>query len=468
MVQRAVRLSSAAVLLLIVSSCLGPSAGSAAAAPADSTSRATAAPVSKVLPDQTRMSHWTLPNGLRVVTRSIPKARSAAVTLSFRLGSREDPTTHEGFAELAAQVAYTGRCGDLPSRSMIEMDQLRPGGWSLTVGPHLVEMTEACPLDLLPGVLHQVCQRLKGVAVDDSLVRTSREQVQRRLRRNYDTQPFNTLHYLSGEIAAGRPAEAAMRYASGDGLQSVTARQIREILAARLVPANAVLCVVGNLDRYPLATLIEKEMAGIPPGKAAPPPPWGHEVGGNAALKRPDIDRMMSTVAIITPALTDTLHPYFVAFTVSAAGALRQYWAKFDSTTTTRRFRYSIATDPELARFYPPFNDRLPPMDIWKEFLDRTGEAIADSTSIQSAAEDMLWLTGGPIPPELRERAETDPTVIHTLAQTLAAIESFGDAAFWDAYRVRLMRASSHDLGPLFRWFDDPKRRVVLVIRPGG
>ena len=77
-----------------------------------------------------------------------------------------------------------------------------------------------------------------------------------------------------------------------------------------------------------------------------------------------------------------------------------------------------------------------------------------------------MWLTGGAMPPDLLKRADRDPSVIHTLSTTLAALEAFGDEAFWATYRTRLERAKKLDLGPFVRVYENPKRRVELVLRP--
>ena len=412
------------------------------------------------------MTRWTLANGLRVVTRHLPGAHSAAVTLCYRLGSREDPPEREGRAELAAQAAFTGRCGDVPERTMLELDQLRPGGWSLQVGPHLTELTEACPTALLPGVLHQVCQRLRGVAINDTLVRRCREDVRRRLRDNYDTQPDKTLYFLSGEMASGHSADRAMRYGTGDGLKGITARDVGATLGERLVPANSVVCVVGDLSGLDVRALIDRELGHVPAGKPAPPVAWSHLVPSSARLMRPDLRQPMATVAVIAPALTDTMHPYFTAFTVSMASLLRRTWGNPDPPLTTR-FQFSLSTDPELVRFYPPVtSNNLEADRTFSSMLTQYSDAIVDSASIRIAAENVLWLAGGELPADLFQRALKDPTVIHTLATTLAALEAFGDEAFWTLYRARLARAKTLDLGPFFGLYENPKRRIMLVLRP--
>jgi hypothetical protein len=457
--------TSVHVLSLVVLCAIPFTAALSAAPGAPAAPAAAASPHQTQLKDGTRFSRWTLQNGLRVVTRNVPRARSAAITLCYRLGSREDPVGREGLAEMVAQVAFTGRSGDVPGRSMSELDQLRPGGWSIKVGPHLTELTEACPTEQLPSVFHQVSQRLRGVTVDASLLSRGREAVRRRLSQNYDTQPDKSLYFLSGEMAAGRSAQQAMRYATGDGLGDITLKDLTALLAERLVPANTVLCLVGDLSGLDLTTLVERELSAVPAGKPAPPIRWGKIVPSVAKLTRPDLQKSIGLVAVIAPALTDTMHAYFTAFSISAAGFASRTWGKPDPPLSAR-FQYSISTDPELIRFYPPVSGAIDADRTLSALLDQSGEGIVDSSSVQVAGESMLWLTGGPLPADLFKRALGDPTVIHTLATTLAALEAFGDDEFWTEYRARLVRAASIDLGPYFGWYNDPGRRIVLTLHP--
>jgi hypothetical protein len=116
--------------------------------------------MAETLSDGTKVEHWIMPNGLRVVTRHVPDAHINVVTLCYRLGTLEDPEKQEGLADLCGQVAITARAGDVPQRQLAEIDQVRPSGWGLRVATHITELTEAAPKDVFPGVLHQMCQRL--------------------------------------------------------------------------------------------------------------------------------------------------------------------------------------------------------------------------------------------------------------------------------------------------------------------
>ena len=60
-----------------------------------------------VLADSSVVERWTLANGLRVVTRHIPRARDVAVTVGYRFGMDDDPAERPGLAELVGDLVFT-------------------------------------------------------------------------------------------------------------------------------------------------------------------------------------------------------------------------------------------------------------------------------------------------------------------------------------------------------------------------
>jgi hypothetical protein len=106
------------------------------------------------------------------------------------------------------------------------------------------------------------------------------------------------------------------------------------------------------------------------------------------------------------------------------------------------------------------------PEDVLTQTLEGIAAQVVDSTSVLGASDYLVWLSGGPLTPELAKSAPNDAAIIHTLATTLAAISQFGDEAFWDTYRERLLRAPRLDLRFFFSYFIDPRHQVRMVLRP--
>jgi hypothetical protein len=88
----------------------------ALAGPASRPSPATAAAV--MLADSTLVDRWTLPNGLRVVTRTIRGSGVAAITVGYRFGRNDDPAGRNGLAQLLGELAFMGPAGDIPARTI--------------------------------------------------------------------------------------------------------------------------------------------------------------------------------------------------------------------------------------------------------------------------------------------------------------------------------------------------------------
>ncbi len=419
------------------------------------------------LADGTRIDRWTLRNGLRVVARHVPGARTSAVTLGYRLGMSEDPPKQEGLAELAAQVAFTARAGDVPQRQLGELDQLRPSGWNLKVTPHVTELTEAAPHDLFAGVLHQVGQRLRGFTTSDTHIDEEKVEVRDRFKQNLDANVEGALSTLSEQLSTGQSPERAMRYATGEGLDGVKGPAVRELLRERVVPSNSVLALVGDFDGMDLHTLLDKEVGDIPAGTAQPPIVWGRLASSRGSVTREDLKAPAAVVGIVAPPLTDSTHASFTMFAIAIASVSRTLWAKAESPLS-HRFQFSLATDPELVRFYPPLTQEVPdPGEALLRMLLNGREKIVDTTTQKYAVERALWLAGGPLPADLAPRAASDPTVTNSLSTIHAALELYGDEPFWARYRARIVEAPFIDQRPLFEWFAEPHHQVAFTMKPG-
>lgn len=418
------------------------------------------------LPDSTWVDRWTLPCGMRVVARHLPGVSTVSTTVCYGSGSRSDPSGREGLSELLAEVQLTARAGTIPERQLSELDALRPVGWSFKVSPRITELTEAAPLELFPSVLHQVCLRIRGVTVTETGLKNAMESTRDRLRLGHDTHADRALYFMVDELASGRPSEGALRFATGEGLDGVSIEDVKKQLAQRFAPNQGVLCVIGNFEGIDLHKLIGADLGDLPAAKPAPPIAWGGLASANGAIDRKDLDHPIGIVGIIAPALTDSLHPYFTALAFSAVLNLNRLWGKPEPPLTAR-FQYSVASDPELVRLYPPLRaGTLKPEEALAHSFAQTGPTIIDSTELVKACNSGLWLLGGPLPDELRHRAQDDPTVVHTLATTMAALERYGDAGFWADYRRRFLESPRMDMRPVLAYFIEPSHQASFLFKP--
>jgi predicted Zn-dependent peptidase len=420
-----------------------------------------------LLADSTVVESWVLKNGLRVVTRHLPRASAASVTLAYRAGSADDPSGKEGLASLLAEIVLTAEAGEVPERTRTEMTSLRPLGWSLKTTRHHTAISEAADPKSFPGVLHQVAARLRGVTPTEARLRAAIASVKSDLADDYSKHPERVLYYTVGDLAAGVGKDAIERYGSGKGLERVTLKEVRQRLAAAYVPANAVLAVIGDLSAIDPRRLIEGEFGNIPAGPAPAPRPAPSMAGGNHRLVVRGLDRPFAALGVIAPALTDTLHPAFYLNAMLFGSYLKGRWDRPDPPLSTR-FQYIVLDDPEVVRFYPPVlaSDstsvaeelvyslrEMPPGTIDAEFYSRVRSGVG-------------WLLGGPLPAELIPRIRTDPSSLLTLSASMATRELRGGDAFWSSYRQRLEAEPNPGVDHWREYFLTPANRVELRIAP--
>ena len=435
--------------------------------PAVNSRSALAAPL--ILEDSTATESWVLSNGLKVVTRDLKGAKAVAITVCYRTGSADDPPAREGLAALLAEIAFTSPAGELPERTREEMGSLRPLGWNLKTTWRLTQLSEIAAREKFPGVLHQVALRMRGVTVTPESYHAALATVRRGLAENYSDRVDRALYYRVGELAAGHGQPAVLRYASGAGLQGVTPKEAQERLASLYVPANAILSIAGDLSGVDLHRLLDGEFASIPAGTRLPDAHPAPRRAGTHVMPVSGLTASAGTIGIIAPALTDSLHPSFYLNMLILGSAITTLWGS-PSAPLGSRFQFSILDDPDLARFYPSLSDSTSDSLAVARELHQVFKDVPRLTLDQEAYDRIRrgvgWLLGGPLSPELIQRAKNDPALIYNLSSSMATREMWGGQAFWSAYRRHFEEDPDPGWQAWERYVLSRRNQVLLLLTP--
>ena len=218
------------------------------------------------LDDSTVFESFKLPNGLRVVTRDVPGCRYVDVTVAYDFGQNDEPQGKEGMSALLAELEFYAATAETPERTREEMPSLRPAGWDVAVVPRVTRFSEIAPENLLPGLVHQAADRMRGIHVTPAALKRATNAVRADLDSAYRLNLGLALHHAARAWGT-RGGEAAFgRAATGRGIQGIGVREIQQQASAVFVPANAVLSVAGSLGTIPLRALIQSEFGSIPAG----------------------------------------------------------------------------------------------------------------------------------------------------------------------------------------------------------
>ena len=423
-----------------------------------------------VLEDSTVFESYRLPNGLRVVTRNVPGCQHVDVTVAYDFGRRDEPQGREGLSALLAELEFYGATAETPERTREEMPGLRPRGWDVVAATRVTRFSEIAPEHLLPGLIHQAADRMRGVRVTQTAYKRALDAVRADLDTAYRLNVGQALHNAARSWARGAGEASLPREAGARGLQGLSVKELQQRMNAVYVPSNAVLAVVGNLRKIPLRALIQTEFASIPGGSPVRRAAQARLDSTTRAVARAEVTRPMGVLGLIAPALDDSTHPAFYMELVLVGGHCVKSWGPPEAPLTTR-FNYSLYDDPELARFYPPVGpSELDPALLRISFVNTLNELSSMKVTPQSYFalwRALDWLLGGPIPTEMFDRVLREPGALHTLATGTAVRELWGGEPFWSQYRERFQRAVGTPYPEWYRRLLAPQYMVNLLFVPG-
>jgi hypothetical protein len=431
---------------------------------------AAAAPAGARLADSTVVERWTLPNGLDVVTHHVPGARAVSVAWGYRLGLDADPADLPGWTSLLAEVAFTAPAGGTPDRTRAEMESLRPLGWSLRVTRRHTLFTETAAPAQLPGVLHQVAERMRGVEVTPAALRAAVATVRAALeeRSRGVTEPM--LYWQARQHARGTGPDELVQRAGGRGLERVRPEAVRRALERAYVPANGVLVLAGDLSGLDARAVLADRFGGLPARPRPPEPPAAALTAATVAVQRAGLERPVGVAGLFAPALADSSHPAFALAMLMLGTQAKATWEPPDPPLETR-FQYALLDDPGFVRFYPPLrpgdeaNPGSPSVRLDTLVIDVVDTQILPHFYADLRAS-MVWLLGGPLPEALQRGMRADPAALNVLATTTAARALWGDEDFWRGYRERFAAGPAATPAHWNRWLRDPRNRASLLVTP--
>jgi hypothetical protein len=421
-----------------------------------------------VLADSTTLESFRLENGLEVRVRNVPGAGSIAISLAYRAGSFLESASRPDLATVLAQLQFTAAVGDVPERTLAEMPSIRPLGWAVSANPHLAVLTEVGSMERLPGLVHEVAARARGVQLDDSCLAHTLAGVRRTLgeRRFGKLEPalYERLH----DLAAGEDEPQVLGRVRGTALAHLTRAEADSLLKRYYVASNAALSLAGDFGSLDVRALITREFGPIAPGHAQPDPPAEKLESRSLITVMSGVSGPVAAMGILAPALEDSLHPQFFLNTLLLGGWWNHRHADAGSGLTSH-FQYALLDQPELARF--DFELSSPPKDLAPVFGEWNGgmeefAGLSMAGDLRSLYRSSLqWMLGGPLDRDQRRQVGDSPALLANVASSAATRALWKGDAFWERYRVRF--ESAHFGATSFReYLERPEHQVLIVLTP--
>jgi zinc protease len=257
----------------------------AAAQPAKAAAAKPAARSALALPT---LERFRLDNGLEVAFMPLPGAPAVSVQVWYHVGSKDEPRDRRGSAHMFEHMMFKG------SQRVRAEDHARSvsriGGYvNAVTNEDATYYVNVLPADYLDHALALEAERMRNLLFREEMVATEREVVKEEIRQQENNPLAQGLLKFLGVAFSKHP------YAWNAGgtiadLDRTTVADLKKFYDTYYVPSNALLVVVGNVDRARVEAAAKKHFAAIPAGAAVPRPADAAAEPAQAEVRRAQVE----------------------------------------------------------------------------------------------------------------------------------------------------------------------------------
>ncbi|MEI6642498.1 MAG: pitrilysin family protein [Novosphingobium sp.] len=215
---------------------------------------------------------FTLPNGLTVLVHTDRKAPVVAVSVWYKVGSKNEPRGKTGFAHLFEHLMFNGS-EHAPGDYFGPMKEVGATDLNGTTSFDRTNYYETVPTAALDRALMLESDRMGHLlgAVTQEKLDNQRGVVQNE-KREGDNAPYGLIEYEQFETLypAGHPYHHTTIGSMAD-LDSASLEDVRGWFRDHYGPNNAVLVIAGDIDLATARAKVEKWFGAIPAGPAVLP-----------------------------------------------------------------------------------------------------------------------------------------------------------------------------------------------------
>lgn len=211
-------------------------------------------------------------NGLHVILSEDHSLPLVSVVVAYNVGSINEEPGKTGLARLLKNLMFQGS-DNVRQMQHISIINRVGGQFNATTIEDKTIFFQRVPSNQLAQVLWLESDRMKSLEINASNVEQAKQDILEEIDRLKTGDAYmESLWYfdqlLYSDFAFGHPV-----IGNPDDLRNLTVRDTKNFYNTYYVPNNAVLSIVGNIDRKKALEDIRKYFESIPEGKKIPPSP---------------------------------------------------------------------------------------------------------------------------------------------------------------------------------------------------
>ena len=210
---------------------------------------------------------FTLDNGLTVIVHEDRKAPIVAVSVWYRVGSKDEPEGKTGFAHLFEHLMFNGseNYNDEFFKPFEQVGATAQNGTTWFDRTNYFQNVPTPALDMAMWMESDRMGHLLGAVTQEKL--DNQRGVVQNEKRQGDNQPYGLVEYrvLEGLFPAGHPYRHSTIGSMAD-LEAASLEDVHQWFKEYYGAANAVLVLAGDIDAATARHLAEKYFGHIPAG----------------------------------------------------------------------------------------------------------------------------------------------------------------------------------------------------------
>ena len=411
-----------------------------------------------------------LANGLSLLLLEDHTFPSVSVQMLYRAGGRDEPVGQSGIAHFLEHMAFRAS-QNFPDTEVVSRIYAAGGEWHGYTWIDQTTYYSTVPSDQLDLLLSIEADRMQGLLIEERWIEPEKGSVLAEMH-GYENDPASVLHdAVVFQAFLAHPYRNNVIGWERDIL-ALNAAEVRSFYEQHYRPANAVLVVVGDIDKPRVLQRVQ-ELFGDFPATAATPLPHSLEPP-QTGERRIDLlgagDRSYFEIAYPAPAASDADFAAMLVLQEWLAGGSGVNFMQEFGSTPARPGSALYGKLDDLDTWYPPAAQRYlfsvrgtapadQPDEVVENILEsallKVREGQLDEEEIQSAIQRVLQ--------ELVYDLGTHEEVAHQLAyfDGLNALDP------WLDLPAQLVRVSATDLAELGKRYFQPWQRTIGWYRAG-
>src|SRR5215471_7082991 len=214
---------------------------------------------------------YKLKNGLRVILSEDHSAPTFTLSMTYNVGSRDEPPGRTGFAHLFEHMMFQGS-ENVGKGEHLSVITLNGGTANGTTNSFRTNFFETLPSNQIPMALFLESDRMRSLAITQANFDNQRLAVEEERRQRNENQPFGLTPETLLSVVYDKFANAHPTIGSMKDLDAATVQEVSAFFKTYYAPNNAVLVMVGDFKSDSVLAQIEERFGSIPQQPAPPVP----------------------------------------------------------------------------------------------------------------------------------------------------------------------------------------------------